>query len=123
MLNKFLGIAMIVSIAFMVRSCQQSVVNDDIDGSPGELVATLNGYEFYRESITCEMVVGNIIVDGYNFGYFWSACGNTLNSIGYNIEKDGQSYNLQILVDEGKLTTKDIYYRIYMHDPYRKGDL
>ncbi len=122
MIRKIISIVVIVSISFLVRSCQSSVIEDDLDGSPGELVAVLDGYEFYRESITCAMVVGNIIVDGYNFGYFWSACNNTLNDIGYIVKKDGETFNLQLLVDEGELTTKDIYNRIYKLDPYRKGD-
>lgn len=123
MISRIFGIILIVSIAFLVTGCQRSGINDDIDGSPGELVGTLDGYEFYRESITCAAVIGNITVDGYDFGFFWAACGNTLDSIGYNIKKDGGSLNLQGLVDEGKLKTKDIYNKIYIHDPYKKGDL
>lgn len=121
MIKKLTKIIIITALIFIVEGCQNSAINHDIDGSPGELVATLNGYEFYRESLTCEAVIGDIIIDGYDFGFFGSACDNTLNDIGYVIKKDGYSYHLQDLVDEGILATKDIYEKVYILDPYRKG--
>jgi len=83
---------------------------------------TINGYAFYRfEDAVCEMVVGNITVDGYDFGFFNWGCDDNLNWIGYTARKDGVTYQLQDLVDQGEVTTKDIYEKIYICDDAKWG--
>ncbi len=123
MSNKIIHLVLIFLLALAISSCQTSLVNDNLEGKAGELVGTLDGYEFYRESITCEAVIGNITIDNYNFGYFSSACGDTLDDIGYDVKKGEDDFNLQDLVDNGELKTKDIFYRIYKPDPFKKGEL
>ena len=89
----------------------------------GNHVGSLNGYEIYRTNITCEMFVGGITVDGYFFGFISSGCTHDLDSIGYYAMKDDVVYELQTLVDDGEMTTKDIYERIYCCDENRLGYL
>ena len=121
--NKIIHLVLIFLLALVVSSCQTSLVNDNLEGKAGELVGTLDGYEFYRESITCDLVIGNITIDNYNFGYFGSACGDTLDDIGYDVKKNDETFRLQDLVDKGELKTKDIFNRIYKPDPFKKGEL
>lgn len=123
MSKRVLNIVMIFLITIVLVGCQETAINDNLDGKLNEHVGTLNGYEFYRETYTCDAVVGNITIDYYNFGYFWSACGDTLDDIGYEIKKDNERYNLQELVDNGELRTRDIYRKIYKPDPFKKGEL
>ena len=120
-MSKIFSAFMIICLLVTISGCQESVVNDDLEGIGGELVGTLDGYDFYRESFSCAMYVVNITVDGYNFGTFPMACGDSLDDIGYIIKKDGVTYSLQDLVDDNILKTKDIYYKIYKPDPFRKG--
>jgi len=120
---KTCNLIMILSIVFILSSCQETVINDNLEGKAGEHVGTLDGYEFYRETYTCSAVVGNITIDNYNFGYFWSACGNSIGDIGYEVRKGDETFNLKELVDNGELRTKDIYRKIYLPDPFKKGKL
>ena len=60
------------------------------------------------------MVVGPIWVDGFYFGTYSSSCAADLNNIGYLAMKDGVTYHLQNLVDDGKIKTRDIYFRIHI---------
>ena len=121
--KRVLNIVMIFLITIVLVGCQETAINDNLEGKAGEHVGTLDGYEFYRETYTCYAVIGNITIDHYNFGYFWSACGDTLDDIGYEIKKDNERYNLQQLVDDGELRTRDIYRKIYKPDPFKKGEL
>lgn len=75
---------------------------------------SINGYHFYKSFMACSMVVGPIWVDGYYFGNYSSGCAADLNNIGYFTMKDGISYQLQDLVDDGELKTRDIYFRIHI---------
>ena len=121
--RRIVDLVLVLSLSFLLFGCQKTVINDNLEGIAGEHVGTLNGYEFYRERYTCFAVVGNITIDKYNFGYFGSACGNTLNDIGYEIKKGDETFRLQDLVDDGELRTRDIYYKIYKPDPFKKGEL
>ena len=121
--KKIIDLVLVLSLSFLLFGCQKTVINDNLEGKAGEHVGTLNGYEFYRELYTCSAHVGNITINKVNFGYFPSACGNTLNDIGYEIRKGDETFLLQSLVDDGELSAKDIYNYIYKPDPFKKGEL
>ena len=91
-------------------NCELYEISNDI-GSLEEPnpIAKLGDYNIYRTGFTCMMVVGNIIVDGYYFGYFSVGCDDDLDNIGYYAEFDGVNYGLQDLVDDEILTVKEIY--------------
>lgn len=120
-MKRILCIILCFFISLSVIACQKEEVCNIVDGCPNELVATLEGYEFYRVSVGCQMVAGEIVIDGYDFGYFHSACGHTLDDIGYYVRIGEDIYVIQALVDDGILKTKDIY-NIYQCDPFKLGE-
>lgn len=97
-------------------ACKVSISTED------DVIGELNGYSIMRITFEarCERLLGFIVVDGYDFGYFSDGCSKSLDWIGYYAEKDGETYKLQSLVDNNELKTKDIY-ELYICDEGRMG--
>ncbi len=85
------------------------------------IVGEINGYEIQRSLVFCTAVVGQIVVDGFDFGYFSNGCDADLNSIGYYATKDDVTYQLKQLVDDGIINTQQIF-DIYKCDEGRLGE-
>ncbi|MBU1142814.1 MAG: hypothetical protein KKH92_04130, partial [Firmicutes bacterium] len=56
--KRVLNIVMIFLITIVLAGCQETAINDNLEGKAGEHVGTLDGYEFYRETYTCYAVIG-----------------------------------------------------------------
>lgn len=92
------------------KDCNQYDITNDIGTlEDPKSIAKLGDYNIYQTRLTCMMVVGNIIVDGYYFGFFNTGCASDLDNIGYYAEMDGITYGLQELVNDEILTVKEVY--------------
>ncbi len=96
------------------------------DGEPenppsSELVGTIAGIEFYRDTkSTCENDLGEVIIDGFDFGYISEGCDYTLNSIGYVAYTSNKVYNLEDVILSSRITIEDIH-NLYMNDSDKIG--
>lgn len=115
--NIALGDLFIIIEPDVISSIDQCLVITSKDSNE---VGEINGYTIVRNRTFCLMVVGIIIVDGYNFGFFSSGCDNDINNIGYSAIKDGVEYNLKTLVQDGELTVKEIF-ELYFCDQGKLG--
>ena len=96
---------------------------DSVISSDDSVVGEINGFTITRGSrARCEVVLGSIVVDGFDFGYFSDGCNKTLDWIGYSANKDDEVYSIQSLVDDGEFTTADVY-NLYLCDEGRMGQL
>ncbi len=128
-MKKIIFILLIFFITFSLISCQKSetTISDrcdiyDISSEVGVVLGYINGYAIKRTEVSCDWVVGEIVVDGYDFGYFYWGCSRDLNGIGYYAEKHDNHYYLQSLVEEQEMTTEQIY-QFYMCDSFRNGNI
>jgi len=126
-MKKFAGVFLILLSPLILISCQESKYSIpdscdiyDISNEVGVILGYINGFAIKRSEISCDWVVGEIVVDGYDFGFFYWGCSKDLDGIGYYAEKDDEHFYLQDLVDEEEVTTEQIYH-LYMCDPYRVG--
>ena len=125
-MNKLVYVIIVLFFTLLVISCQEeypipeSCDVYDFSIESGIEVGNINGYTIYRGDNACDWVVGEIIVEGYDFGYFYWGCSRDLSAIGYYAEKDDIHYFLQDLVDNGEISVAQIYY-LYMCDPYKAG--
>jgi len=124
-MKKVLLLVLFGILSLCTLSCDSATDQEGcLIGNPDkpDYMGTLNGYEIYRNGGgVCDMVVGRIIVDGYDFGSFSWGCAADLNNIGYEARKMGTVFQLQDLVDRKKLTTKEFYEKIYVCDDEKIG--
>ncbi|XMB71711.1 hypothetical protein RJI07_06255 [Mycoplasmatota bacterium WC30] len=116
----------IISIADVIASGLPAVNIEDTvctitTSAEDTVIGEINGYEIRRSLAFCDAVVGQIVVDGFDFGFFSSGCDANLNSIGYYAVKDNIDYELKELVDDGIITTEQIF-DIYKCDEGRLGE-
>lgn len=96
------------------------------DGEPEdvpstELVGTIRGIEIYRDSmLVCEMVLGQVVIDGFDFGYIPSGCTTSINSIGYIAYTSHKVYDLEAVLFSDSVSVEDIH-ELYMKDTGRRG--
>jgi len=99
----------------------EDFINENPVSADEETVGSIGEYSIIRSVEVCDNMVGNIYVDGYNFGYFDNQCSFDLNSIGYYAVRSDQYYEIQNLVNDGILTTKQVF-ELYRTDEGRMGD-
>ena len=97
-----------------IEQCEVAIPEEELD------VGEINGYTIKRQLWACEMVLGSVVIDGYDFGYIHSGCDWTIDNVGYYAEKDGVTYDLSELVDSGEMTVGQIH-ELYMCDYGRIG--
>ncbi len=116
---------LLILIALFLTGCNGETNQEELDYNCPIVennleVGTINGFTLFRTEITCEMVVGNININGYDFGFFHSGCDNTIDSVGYYAQKDSVTYMLSSLVENEEITVEQIY-TLYMCDEFRFG--
>jgi len=127
-MKRFFLVMIMIMLSLAIISCNQIEyeVPDSCDvysfTDESEFIGYINSYKIIRPSfqVRCECVLGSIIVDGYNFGFFYDGCENNLNWLGYLAEKDQITYRIQELVDTKKISVEQIYH-LYMCDPNHLG--
>jgi|GEM_PF-3276931 len=98
------------------------------DGEPeeaplSEQVGSIQGVDIYRDTApVCERELGQVTIDGFNFGYISEGCEYSINSIGYVAYTSEKVYSLEDVIISNKITVEDIY-NLYMSDSDRKGSL
>lgn len=85
-----------------------------------ETLDLIDGYSIKRTQGVCDMYLGRVIIDGYDFGIISSGCDWTIDNVGYYAEKDGETYTISSLIENGIVTVEDIY-NIYICDVGRTG--
>jgi hypothetical protein len=102
--------------------CDGNNVEREVGKPSGEGIGEIGEFTIYVDtSPVCEMVVGSIVIDGYDFGYFNSGCDDSIDTIGYVAYRLGFTYQLSTLVEEGYLTVEEIH-TFYMNDENHRGN-
>lgn len=85
-----------------------------------EVVGVINGYEIISINFFCTLVVGDVYVDGYYFGYIYNGCDGDIDDIGYRARKDDEVFWLSEVIESGDITVEEIY-NIYICDEDKIG--